>query len=156
MSPVFLRKHVLARVFEGSVQLGSGLIHHITHTLGNQMSVRLRVEFFIEGFTHDLRQLRCDGCWVCCENELGFRKDELTEILELELGFFDVVGNWEVIYPVLCDIATHLRVRLDILSLEFDDFPNAGHCIVLRVVELFLFCFFLVHFPRHSVFHSSL
>jgi hypothetical protein len=74
------------------------------------MFVRLRVEFFIERFAHNLRKLRSDGCWVCCEDKLGIGKHELTQILILELGFFDVVGNWEMVDPVLCNVATHLRV----------------------------------------------
>ncbi len=74
------------------------------------MFVRLRVEFFIERFAHNLRQLRSDGCWVCCEDKLGIGQHELTQILVLELGFFDVVGNREMVDPVLRDVATHLRV----------------------------------------------
>jgi len=111
--------------------------------------------FFIERFTHDLRQLRGNSCWICRENELGLGENELTKILILELSFADVVGDWEVVDPVLGYVAAHLRVRPYILLLEFDHFSNTGNCVVLRVVELFLFCFFLMHFPGHSVFYGS-
>jgi len=66
--------------------------------------------FFIERFTHDLRQLRGNSCWICRENELGLGENELTKILILELSFADVVGDWEVVDPVLGYVAAHLRV----------------------------------------------
>ncbi len=47
-------------IIESGLQLRSVVVHNIAQLLGDQMFVRICVEFSIELFTHQIHKLRCD------------------------------------------------------------------------------------------------
>lgn len=76
-----------------------------------------------ESLTINLGNLCGGTSGVSTKDVFRLLKEELREVLVLKLAFLNIMGNWQVIDPVLSNRA-QFGARLDVFSLELDNLAN--------------------------------